>query len=59
MTTLSFSDQFLSTSYIIKMGIALLFPIIAVIISVKQLINKNKKMRSFQQNKILLRDEEI
>ena len=41
------------------MGIALLFPIIAVIISVKQLINKNKKMRSFQQNKILLRDEEI
>jgi hypothetical protein len=43
MTVWAMSDKFLSWVYVIKMGFALLLPIIAIIIIVMQKIKKDKE----------------
>jgi len=45
MTSFSLFGEFLSTSYIIEIGIAILFPIIAIIIIVKQFMKKSNNCK--------------
>jgi len=46
MTVLSHFDKFLSTSYLIKIGLALLLPVIAIIIVIRQLVKKNNNRKN-------------
>ncbi|GHT53582.1 hypothetical protein FACS189451_05580 [Bacteroidia bacterium] len=43
MTTLSISDKFLSTSFLIKIGIAILLAVSAILIAIMGIKPKNQK----------------